>query len=261
MSSGPHRAPWTRRATGGAASTWPRSPTRTLRTGSSWESHLSPRARQAATTRRREAENQLRLLRNEDDESGHSDFYTYRYFASEGFLPGYSFPRLPLAAYIPAVRGTVGPRDGGDYIQRPRFLAISEFGPGALIYHEGARYEVNRVQVPLAQSGQATVDTTEARRCEACGYHHDRRAGLDVCENCGEELGATTYGLMQLTCTRVAASGSPRMRRSAAAPASSCRRPTGSVSTAPGRASCPPRCWPTAHRLPTWPTATRPRCG
>nr|NLI49285.1 DEAD/DEAH box helicase [Propionibacterium sp.] len=163
------------------------------------ESHLSPRARQAATTRRREAENQLRLLRNEDDESGHSDFYTYRYFASEGFLPGYSFPRLPLAAYIPAVRGTVGPRDGGDYLQRPRFLAISEFGPGALIYHEGARYEVNRIQVPLAQSGQATVATTEARRCEACGYHHDRRAGLDVCENCGEELGATTYCLMELT--------------------------------------------------------------
>jgi superfamily II DNA helicase RecQ len=85
------------------------------------ESHLSPSARQAATTRRREAENQLRLLRNEDDESGHSDFYTYRYFASEGFLPGYSFPRLPLAAYIPAVRGAAGSRDGGDYIQRPAF--------------------------------------------------------------------------------------------------------------------------------------------
>ncbi len=163
------------------------------------ESDRSPAARRAAVTRRREAENQLRLLRNEDEESGHSDFYTYRYFASEGFLPGYSFPRLPLAAYIPAVRGTVGPRDGGDYLQRPRFLAIREFGPGALIYHEGARYEVNRIQVPLPTSGQAAVDTSEARRCEACGYHHDRRSGLDVCENCGEELGAATCGLMQLT--------------------------------------------------------------
>ena len=163
------------------------------------ESNVSPNARLAAQTRRREAENQLRLLRNEDDQTGHSDFYTYRYFASEGFLPGYSFPRLPLAAYIPAVRGSFGPRDGGDYLQRPRFLAISEFGPGALIYHEGARYEVNRVQVPLSPSGQATVDTSEARRCESCGYHHDRRAGLDVCENCGEELGAITNGLMQLT--------------------------------------------------------------
>lgn len=163
------------------------------------ESNVSPGARKAAQTRRREAENQLRLLRNEDDQTGHSDFYTYRYFASEGFLPGYSFPRLPLAAYIPAVRDSLGSRDGGDYLQRPRFLAISEFGPGALIYHEGARYEVNRVQVPLSLTGQATVDVSEARRCESCGYHHDRRPGLDVCENCGETLGAITRGLMQLT--------------------------------------------------------------
>ena len=74
------------------------------------ESSQSPKARRAAQARRREAENQLRLLRNEDDRTGHSDFYTYRYFASEGFLPGYSFPRLPLAAYIPAVRGWVGDR-------------------------------------------------------------------------------------------------------------------------------------------------------
>ncbi|MFT3834586.1 MAG: DEAD/DEAH box helicase [Micropruina sp.] len=164
------------------------------------ESNLSPAARTAASIRRREAENQLRLLRNEDDQTGHSDFYTYRYFASEGFLPGYSFPRLPLAAYIPAVRGGTTSRDGGDYLQRPRFLAISEFGPGSLIYHEGARYEVNRVQVPLSSSGQtAVVDTSEARRCTSCGYHHTRQPGLDVCENCGEELGAVTYGLMQLT--------------------------------------------------------------
>ncbi|MGJ6980684.1 DEAD/DEAH box helicase [Aestuariimicrobium soli] len=163
------------------------------------ESKLSSSAVSAAAARRREAENQLRLLRNQDDSSGHSDFYPYRYFASEGFLPGYSFPRLPLAAYIPAVRGGYADRDGGDYIQRPRFLAIAEFGPGALIYHEGARYEVTRVQVPLTQSGQPGVDTAEARRCESCGYHHDRHPGLDVCENCGEELGATTYGLMQLT--------------------------------------------------------------
>ena len=30
-----------------------------------------------------------------------SDFYTYRYLASQGFLPGYNFPRLPLMAWIP----------------------------------------------------------------------------------------------------------------------------------------------------------------
>ncbi|MGJ0119613.1 DEAD/DEAH box helicase [Williamsia sp. MIQD14] len=155
-------------------------------------------ARNAAESRRREAESQLRLLRNEDSGRGHSDFYTYRYFASEGFLPGYSFPRLPLAAYIPGVRTAAGAADGGDYLQRPRFLAISEFGPGALIYHEGARYEVRRVQVPMSRAGVGTVDLQDARRCEECGYHHVRQAGLDVCENCGVPLSPPRYNLMKM---------------------------------------------------------------
>lgn len=154
--------------------------------------------RRAAESRRKQAENQLRLLRNEDSETGHSDFYSYRYFASEGYLPGYSFPRLPLAAYIPAIRAGTSRYDGGDYLQRPRFLAISEFGPGALIYHEGARYEVTRIQVPMAEEGLGTVNTQEARRCESCGYHHDRAPGLDLCQNCGAALGAATSGLMHL---------------------------------------------------------------
>lgn len=154
--------------------------------------------KRAAEARRREAENQLRLLRNEDSGQSHSDFYTYRYFASEGFLPGYSFPRLPLAAYIPAVRSGSTSRDGGDYLQRPRFLAISEFGPGSLIYHEGARYEVHRVQVPMAAEGAGSIDLSEARRCHSCGYHHDRQPGLDVCESCGTTLSATRTGMMRL---------------------------------------------------------------
>ncbi|CAG7641698.1 DEAD/DEAH box helicase [Rhodococcus opacus] len=162
------------------------------------DNSVSHGARRAAESRRRESESQLRILRNEDSDRGHSDFYTYRYFASEGFLPGYSFPRLPLAAYIPGTRSSGPAGDGGDYLQRPRFLAISEFGPGALIYHEGARYEVNRVQVPMAAEGVGSVDLQEARRCAACGYHHVRRPGLDTCEHCGTDLGAPQYGLMRL---------------------------------------------------------------
>ena len=155
----------------------------------------TPGAREAAGARRREAEQQLRLLRNEDTESGATDFYSYRYFASEGFLPGYSFPRLPLAAYIPGARR--GPNEG-DYLQRPRFLAISEFGPGALIYHEGARYQVTRVQLPAADPTSGTVVTEQARRCGFCGYHHTRAPGVDLCDACGEALGAPTPGLLRL---------------------------------------------------------------
>ncbi|MFC7012356.1 protein kinase [Streptomyces viridiviolaceus] len=156
---------------------------------------LTESDRNRANARRREAETQLNLLMNEsvDSKSVLSDFNPYRYLASEGFLPGYSFPRLPLAAYIP----TVGRRRGeGDYLQRPRFLAIREFGPGALIYHEGARYQVTRIQLPPDSSGD--LATSEARRCAHCGYHHDPAERQDRCHMCDEPLGAATHGLLQL---------------------------------------------------------------
>jgi hypothetical protein len=153
-------------------------------------------ARNAAVARRREAEAQLRLLLNEDSDSALTDFYPYRYFASEGFLPGYSFPRLPLAAFIPSMRQRL---DGGEYLQRARFLAISEFGPGSLIYHEGARYQVDRVQLPASSADNpGAIETVDIKRCEACGYLHDAQDLLDVCQNCGAALPVATSGLMQL---------------------------------------------------------------
>jgi hypothetical protein len=80
------------------------------------------------------------------DNLAQSDFYSYRYFASEGFLPGYNFPRLPLSAYIPARRMRQGREE---YLSRPRFLAISEFGPRSVVYHEGSKYLINRVILPV----------------------------------------------------------------------------------------------------------------
>ncbi|MFD0802512.1 helicase-related protein, partial [Streptomonospora algeriensis] len=156
---------------------------------------LSEGDRNAAVRRRKEAETQLNLLTNESRDSGSllSDFNPYRYLASEGFLPGYSFPRLPLAAYIPAPANRPG---DGDYLQRPRFLAIREFGPGALIYHEGARYQVTRVQLPPDASGD--VHTGEATRCDGCGYLHEPADRDDKCNLCGRKLGAATYGLLHL---------------------------------------------------------------
>ncbi|MCD6388091.1 MAG: hypothetical protein J7L69_01680, partial [Desulfobulbaceae bacterium] len=88
---------------------------------------------------RQEAVSQLKLL-TDSGRFFQADFYSYRYFASEGFLPGYNFPRLPLSAYIPGRRQR-GTHD--DFLSRPRFLAVSEFGPRAHIYHEGSRYEIN----------------------------------------------------------------------------------------------------------------------
>lgn len=139
-------------------------------------------ARERAQHLRREAEDQMKLLTESGSEM-RSDFYAYRYLASEGFLPGYNFPRLPLTAYLPAIRGQ---RD--EYLSRPRFLAISEFGPQAVVYHEGSRYLVDRVMMPPSmrqETGQLAAGT--AKLCSKCGYLHggDSAATADVCDRCG----------------------------------------------------------------------------
>lgn len=144
-----------------------------------------------ATHLRSEAESQLQLLTS----SGviQSDFYSYRYFASEGFLPGYNFPRLPLSAFIPGRKISSG-KD--DYLSRPRFLAITEFGPHAIVYHEGSRYEVNRVILPAQDLG-TQLSTSQAKLCPACGYLHSE-ATLDFCQNCHAPLSDTLSQLFRL---------------------------------------------------------------
>jgi len=135
---------------------------------------------------RAEAEAQLELLTGGDGYGLYqSDFYSYRYFASEGFLPGYSFPRLPLSAFIPGRRQPKGSRD--DFLSRPRFLAISEFGPRSILYHEGSRYVVNKVILPVDDE----LLTTRAKFCPQCGYLHPLQGdapGPDLCEFCGKPL-------------------------------------------------------------------------
>ncbi|MCK5036645.1 MAG: DEAD/DEAH box helicase [Candidatus Sabulitectum sp.] len=147
--------------------------------------------RDRSQTLYREAKRQRDLLLNENFDLG-SDFYSYRYFASEGFLPGYNFPRLPLNAYIPGRR-----RNEGEYLSRSRFLAISEFGPRSMIYHEGAKYEIDRV---IFQVDGTEITTGEVKICEECGYLHEvnNNPTQDLCENCGTELPVPMTNMFRL---------------------------------------------------------------
>lgn len=160
----------------------------------------SPRARERARGLRSEAERQIEILRSDTVRTGQSDFNPYRYLASEGFLPGYSFPRLPLSAFVPGRRGG---RSDPEFLQRPRFLAISEFGPRGLIYHEGAHYEINRVILPMPEpdaSDDAGVTLASAKLCTECGYVHEIPAppGPDVCECCHEALPPAMTNLLRM---------------------------------------------------------------
>jgi len=148
----------------------------------------SQRERREAKQRYDEAARQQMLLLS-DSASKNTDFYTYRYLASQGFLPGYNFPRLPLMAYVPASRARKGREN---FITRSRFLALAEFGPFSLIYHEGAQYQVYKAILnidPEQVTEGAALTTSLARICPECGYGHFRdQLESECCISCGALL-------------------------------------------------------------------------
>ena len=143
------------------------------------------RQRQDANQMRNQAEQQINLLLN-GRASASSDYYTYRYLATEGFLPGYNFPRLPLQAFVPASR------DGSRsqvYLQRARFLGISEFGPRSIVYHEGRGYRVVRALLGAgARDPDGTISTDAVFVCPSCGAGYFGTAP-ERCVSCGSTLG------------------------------------------------------------------------
>ncbi len=152
----------------------------------------APRAeRKEATQRHLEAKTQQDLLLGHVSSFG-GDFYTYRYLASQGFIPGYNFPRLPLLAYLPG-RREKGKSGGDDYLSRSRFLALSEFGPRAIIYHEGSQFRVHKAILGVRDEGAGSLGeklpVSRVRLCPECGYgHFGERVEAERCVQCDTPL-------------------------------------------------------------------------
>ena len=129
-----------------------------------------------------QANRQLNLLRNDISLSvgtERSEFYPYRYLASEGFLPGYNFTRLPLRVFVPAGDST------GEFISRPRVIALREFGPRNLIYYSGSKFRVSQLIVQDAESS-----LTEAKISTKTGYFlTGEQKDLEICPFSGANLG------------------------------------------------------------------------
>lgn len=144
---------------------------------------ISSDERRAAEARQAAGNTQVKLLIRGGETQG-SDFYIYRYLATEGFLPGYNFPRLPLMAFVPGGQGGKGER----YIQRARFLAISEFGPHSLVYHEGRAYRVDRALLKDVGGGpEGKLPTFSVAICPMCGAGHDGEPP-EQCHVCSHPL-------------------------------------------------------------------------
>ena len=110
------------------------------------ETHISPiikdpEIKKLANVSYMRAKDRKGLLENQAEKNRNStlsEFYTFRYLASEGFLPGYNFTRLPIRVFL-------GGKDRNESISRPRFIGLKEFGPNNLIYHNGGKFKVNRI--------------------------------------------------------------------------------------------------------------------
>ncbi len=141
---------------------------------------LSGVERQRIKAAQAQANEQLGILEQGRATNG-SDFYSYRYLATEGFLPGYNFPRLPLYAFVPSAGSLSGQ---GAFLQRARFLAISEFGPRSLIYHEGRAFRVYKAKLPpeVRESGGKGLATKEVFICQNCGASHEGE--VERCHAC-----------------------------------------------------------------------------
>ena len=140
---------------------------------------------QEANRRQQEALRQRNLLLQIDTQREESDFYPYRYLASEGFLPGYNFPALPVRAWVP--------RNQGEFISRPRFLALREFAPGNIVYHEGAKWQVVSFQAP---PGGLDERRRRQRLCLTCNAFCDPH--FDLCPVCNTRFDGENSLLLSL---------------------------------------------------------------
>ena len=111
-----------------------------------------------ASRNERFAKNQIDSLRNEGDTYSFSEFYPFRYLASEGFLPGYNFTRLPI-------RTALESGETAQFLSRPRLLALREYGPRNIVYHNGQSYQIERLNTTDIESKR-----TNAKVATASGY-------------------------------------------------------------------------------------------
>lgn len=157
------------------------------------------------------AERQRDLLLNETSDPRYSssknkdqsEFYPYRYLAAEGFLPGYNFTRLPIRSFMESEDS------GGEFISRPRFLALREFGPRNTIYHDGAKYRVDRMILTDAE-----LKLENGKICPKTGYFlYDKQYGYEVDPIINETLQLDTKKHVHTTLIQMAETRAYELQR------------------------------------------------
>ncbi len=133
----------------------------------------------------------LKGIQSKSDDNANSEFGLYRYLASEGFLPGYNFPKQPIRSFMCRYDA----QNKSEVISRPRMISLSEYGPHNYIYHNGDKYQVERF-VRLKQDGYAS---TQIKICKESGYAVlDHKAITTHCPITKKEIVGVIGNLLEL---------------------------------------------------------------
>jgi ATP-dependent helicase YprA (DUF1998 family)/ribosomal protein L37AE/L43A len=142
---------------------------------------ISDRQRGAYKRRRESIEKKLDNMRN-----GGGDFMTYRYLASQGFLPNYGFPTQVTSLAI-NYKGIFGSEEAE--LKRDRNIALVEYAPGNSVYFSGNRYSVRTPRLRTENNQPAMSSLLICPYCAAV-YLDEKEISMTggACRNCGASL-------------------------------------------------------------------------
>jgi hypothetical protein len=111
---------------------------------------------------------------------GESGWYTYRYLASQGFLPAYAFPQesVSLAFY-----------ESEEEINRDPSIALSEYAPGNYVYYRGSSYQIDSARTAAVEQDLTLIKVLICPSCERVYLGNDAE-GRAMCA-CGADLSLT----------------------------------------------------------------------
>jgi ATP-dependent helicase YprA (DUF1998 family) len=142
---------------------------------------ISDRQRSAYTRRRSSIEKKMDNMRN-----GGGDFTTYRYLASQGFLPNYGFPTQVTSLAI-NYKGIFGSEEAE--LKRDRNIALVEYAPGNSVYFSGNRYSIRTPRL-RTENNQPAMSSILICPCCSAVYLDEKEISMTggACRNCGASL-------------------------------------------------------------------------
>ncbi|WP_218133188.1 DEAD/DEAH box helicase [Methanofollis tationis] len=142
---------------------------------------ITDRQRGAYQRRRASIERKLDNMRN-----GGGDFTTYRYLASQGFLPNYGFPTQVTSLAI-NYKGIFGAEEAE--LKRDRNIALVEYAPGNSVYFSGNRYSIRTPRLRTENNQPAMSSILICPSCSAV-YLDEREIAMTggACRSCGSSL-------------------------------------------------------------------------